>query len=350
MKILAIGLNHRTSSIDLREKFYVSPQERELLIAQFKTDAQVMSAVVLSTCNRCEIYANVVDDCEPKHIIKMLFTLKHLPLDDQYVKMFYTLQGPEAVTHFLEVACGLDSLILGEKQILGQIKEAVGVSREKGLMDKTLNILTNYVLETGKKARQDTQIDFGGMSVSAAAVSTAQAMLGSLQDKSVLVVGSGKMGALALNYLHQKKAKKIYLMNRTLENAAALAQEVKAEVVPFWNMKEVLAEVDVCICSSGAPHYLITKDLMENVASARQTPVILIDISMPRNIDPAVAGVSGVTLVELDDLDKVIERTVLTRQDAVKEVAALIIRKREEFYNAMGKIEAMAGQQVLMSS
>ena len=348
MKILAIGFNHRTSPIEMREKFHLSPVEKELLIAQFRTDPSVMSAVILSTCNRCEMYVNVVDDCSPGHIVKALFTLKHQPLDEQYLKMFYMLEGPAAVQHFLEVACGLDSLILGEKQILGQIKEAVGVSREKGLMDKALNILTNYVLETGKKARQDTDIDFGGMSVSAAAVSTAQSLLGSLQDKSVLVVGSGKMGALALNYLHQKKARQIYLMNRTLENAAAVAEEVKAEVVPFWNMKATLSEVDVCICSSGAPHYLITRDLMENVAASRQSPIILIDISMPRNIDPGVADINGVTMIGLDDLDKVIERTMQKRQEAVKEVSELVIRKQQEFYNAMAKIEAMAGKQVLI--
>ncbi len=337
MKILALGINHKTSPIAMREKFCLTTVEKELLIAQLKNEPSVISAIILSTCNRCEIYVNVVDDCHESVVLNHLFNIKHLSQDANLLNMFYCKEGTDAVDHFLQVACGLDSLILGEKQILGQIKDAVNLSREKGMMDRVLNILTNFVLETGKKARQDTQIDFGGVSVSAAAVSTAQKLLGSLEDKSILVVGSGKMGCMALNYLHQRKAKHIYLMNRTPEKAAAVAAEVKAEFVPFWNMKEVLTQVDVCICSSGAPHYVITKDLVANVVSERKNPLMLIDISMPRNIEPTVADVDGVTLISLDDLDKMIEKTIQKRQDAVADVEALVIRKREEFYKAILK-------------
>ncbi len=344
---MAVGINHKTSPIEIREKFHLSPLERELLISEFKNDPSVAAVVILSTCNRCEIYATVVDDHPPPEIIKRLFRIKHQPVTDDLQKMFYAHEGPKAAEHFLRVACGLDSLILGEKQILGQIKEAVGLSRQNGMMDKTLNILTNFVMETGKKARQETQIDFGGVSVSAAAVSMAQNLLGSLEGKNVLVIGSGKMGCLALNYLRQKKAEHIYLMNRTEEKAAVIAQEFQAESVPFWNLKEVLTKVDVCICSSGAPHYLITRDLMENVVKSRNSPLICIDISMPRNIDPQVAQIGGVKLISLDDLDRVIEKNVQTRQAAVQDVEQLIARKIEEFYKAISKVRLMDSQHVV---
>ena len=348
MKILTIGINHKTTPIELREKFCLSPIERELLISEFKADASIIAAILLFTCNRCEIYATVVDDCNPKYILKKLFRVKHQIFSEHFQNMFYVLQDAAAVEHFMQVACGLDSLILGEKQILGQIKDAVNLSRQNGLMDKVLNVLTNYVLETGKKARQDTLIDFGGVSVSAAAVATAQNLLGSLEDKSVLVVGSGKMGCLALSYLHQKKAKHIYLMNRTEEKAAVMAKEFHAESVPFWNMKEVLTKVDVCICSSGAPHYLITKDLVENVVPLRQNRLICIDISMPRNIEPTVAHVAGAQLISLDDLDRVIEGNLQKRQDSVAHVNALINRKTDEFYRAIAKIETLENKKILI--
>ncbi|MBF0489030.1 MAG: glutamyl-tRNA reductase [Candidatus Omnitrophica bacterium] len=349
MKILTVGINHKTSSIDLREKFYLSPLERELLISDFKTDPSVVSAVILSTCNRCEIYATVVDDCQPKSLLDKLFRVKRQAMSLDLQQMFYFIEGAEAVKHFLQVACGLDSLILGEKQILGQIKEAVALSRQNGLMDKVLNILTNFVLETGKKARQDTQIDFGGVSVSAAAVNMANNILGGLEDKTVLVLGSGKMGQLALNNLQQKKVKQVFLMNRTTEKAVVVAEEFKAECVPFWNMKENLAKVDVCICSSGAPHYLISKDLVASIMATRFTPLVLVDISMPRNIDPAVAEVSNTRLIALDDLDKVIEGNLQKRKDAVILVNNLISRKVEEFYKAISKIEALSSEKILLS-
>ncbi len=347
MKILAVGINHKTSPIEIREKFHLSLLERELLISELKNDPSVAAAIILSTCNRCEIYATAVEDHPSVEIIKKLFRIKHQPQTQDLQKIFYVHEGPKAAEHFLKVACGLDSLILGEKQILGQIKEAVSLSRQNGMMDKILNILTNFVMETGKKARQETHIDFGGVSVSAAAVSMAQNLLGSLEGKSVLVIGSGKMGCLALNYLRQKKAKHIYLMNRTEEKAAVVAQEFQAESVPFWNLKEVLTKVDVCICSSGAPHYLITRDLMENVVKSRNSPLICIDISMPRNIDPQVAQISGVKLISLDDLDRVIEKNVQTRQAAVQDVEQLIARKIEEFYKAILKIRLMDSQHVV---
>ncbi len=343
MKILTVGINHKTSPIEIREKFYLTVTEKECLISEFKSDASVMSAIILSTCNRCEIYATVVDECQPLEIINKIFRIKHQPIEVSLQGMFYVLEQDKAVEHFLNVACGLDSLILGEKQILGQIKDAVQLSRSKGMMDKFLNILTNFVLETGKKARQETQIDFGGVSVSAAAVSMAQNILGSLEDKSVLVIGSGKMGCLALNYLHQKKAKQIYLMNRTPEKAEEMAKEYHAQTVPFWNMKEVLANVDVCICSSGAPHHVITKDLVENVVALRKSTLVLIDISMPRNIEPTVSSVVKAKLISLDDLDRVIEGNLQKRQDAVEEVKVLIARKIEEFYRAITKVELLRG-------
>lgn len=340
MKLLTIGINHKTSPIETREKFYLPPLERQLLLSELKSDPAVAGAIVLATCNRCEVYAAVTDDADAGAIIAKLFRLKHLPITASLKKMFYVLEGGAAEEHLFKVACGLDSLILGENQVLGQIKEAIALARQSGMMEKTLNVLTNFVMETAKKARQDTQIDFGGVSVSAAAVAMAQNFLGTLEGKDVLVIGSGKMGRLALNYLRQKKARHIYIMNRTTETAAAVAEEFQAQSVPFWDLKDILSRVDVCICSAGSPHYLVTRDLVDHAVKPRETALVCIDISMPRNIDPRVGDAPGVKLISLDDLDRVIEGNIQKRRAAAAEVERLITRKMAEFHAAISKTRA----------
>ena len=339
MKILAIGLNHKNSLIEIREKFFVSPLERELLLSEFKNDPSVYSSIILSTCNRCEIYVHVDDEYLPQEILKKLFSVKHQPFNGDLQNLFYVLQGPKAVEHLLSVACGLDSLILGEKQIIGQIREAIELSRQNLMMDKTFNVLTNFVLETGKKARRETQIDFGGSSVSWASVCMAQNILGSLQDKSVLILGSGKMGRLAVEQLKNKGVQKIYVMNRTLEKAQELASQNGAIAVPFWEMPDILPLVDVCICSSACPHYLIDRELVEKTMQAKNgQKLVCIDISMPRNIDPKVALVPNVSLVTVDDLDKVVEDNVQKRQNAARQVERIVLNKVREYYNVINKI------------
>lgn len=342
MKILTVGINHKTSAIETREKFFLTSLETELLLSELKNDPGVASSIILSTCNRCEIYVHAVDDYNSLEIIKKLFRLKHQLLTPELQKLFYVLQGAMATEHLLQVACGLDSLILGEKQILGQIKDAVQTSRKNAMMDKFLNILTNFVLETGKKARRETQIDFGGSSVSWASVMMAQNILGSLQDKTVLILGSGKMGRLALQQLANKGVKKIYVMNRTMETAQELAQQSDATVVGFWEIKEILSQVDVCICSTACPHYLIDKTLVEKAMEARGCKkLVCIDISMPRNIDPRVAEISSVCLVTVDDLDRVVQDNMQKRLGAAQQVEKIISNKVQEFYEVMDKIRLM---------
>ena len=351
MKILAVGINHKTSPIETREKFFLSTLERELLLSEFKNDPSVFSTIILSTCNRCEIYATVEQDYQSGEILKKLFSIKHQPLTHEFQKLFYVLEGREAVAHLLRVACGVDSLILGEKQIVGQIKEAVELSRQHLMMDKTFNILTNFVLETGKKARRETQIDFGGSSVSWASVCMAQKMLGSLQDKTVLILGSGKMGCLAVEQLVKKGAKKIYIMNRTMETAQEVAKEIGGIAVPFWELPDILPQVDVCICSSSCPHYLIDRELVEKSMQHRDgQKQVFIDISMPRNIDPKVADVKDVCLLTVDDLDHVLEDNMQKRLNAAEQVERIVLNKVQEYYTVINKIRLIEENSSVIAS
>ena len=345
---MAVGINHKTSSIESREKFFLGQMERKLLLSAFKNEPSVIAAIILSTCNRCEIYVNVDDDYTPLEILKKLFSIKHQPQTQALQKLFYVLEGAQAVEHLLRVACGLDSLILGEKQILGQIKDAVLLSRQNLMMDKTFNVLTNFVLETGKKARRETLIDFGGSSVSWASVMIAQDMLGTLRNKTVLILGSGKMGRLAVQQLNNKGVKKIYIMNRTMEKAEELAKNSNGIAVPFWEMPEILPKVDVCICSSSCPHYLIDKNLVELTMQQKNGHKLLcIDISMPRNIDPQIAGVTGVSLLTVDDLERVVQDNIQKRLGAAQQVERIVLNKVREFYGVIDKIRRMEDNNTL---
>ncbi len=337
MNMLMIGVNHKTAPIEVREKFYLKAVERELLLSDLKNNPSVVEALVISTCNRTEIYAHMIES-NPEALLQIFFKIKNLPLEDSLKTYFYIYSNENAVNHLLRVASGLDSLILGEKQILGQIKEAAELSRKKGMMSKQFNILTNMAVRAGKKARSETSIDCGGSSISWAAVVTAQDALGTLEGKSVLIIGAGKMGHLAVSHLKEKGASQIYVTNRTHENAIALAEEFGGTAVSFWDLKEVLSTVDVCICSASAPHYIIEKDLIQEIMAQRgNRKLVLIDISMPRNINPAISGIENVSLMAIDDLSKVVEDNVRKRQAAVEAVEKIIERKICEFSQKLVK-------------
>lgn len=337
MPFLLVGVNHKTCPLDIREQFFLQPQEKELLLSELKNDPRVLAAFVLSTCNRTEIYTDLID-ADPSSILKTFFSVKHLSLSHEMEKYFYILRDENVVSHLFRVVTGLDSMILGEKQILGQVKGAVDSSREKQLLNRAFNILSHMAIETGRKIRRETHIDFGGSSISWAAVVKAQEILGTLEGKSVLLLGAGKMGFMASEQLKSRGVKKILVMNRTPEKAEEMAQQCGGTAVHFWQMKEALEEVDVCICSTGAPHYLVDRDLMEQVMARRSGRALaLIDIGVPRNIEPHVAAVKGVVLLSVDELSQTLEDNMSKRQNAAKQAEKIITAKVNEFHQAMNK-------------
>lgn len=337
MSIIAVGISHKTSPLETREKFYLDPTERELLLSELKNEPAVVEAIVLSTCNRTEIYAHVLCD-EPGVLLETLFKVKNKPYQPELEKHFYSYCDQEAIRHLMEVSTGLDSLIIGEKQILGQIKDSIELSRKKGMMGKCFNILTNVAIRAGKKARTETQIDCGGSSVSWAAVEMAQKILGSLQDKSVLIIGAGKMSSLAASHLKKKGVSQIYVINRTCEKAMELAQQFGGQAASFLDIKNILEKIDVCICSAGAPHYLIEEDIIEDIMPKRiGKKLVLIDISVPRNINPAVAPLKDVFLMTVDDLKNVVDGNLNKRQMAIKAVEMIIAGKVKDFYEKLSQ-------------
>lgn len=332
INLWVIGISHQTAPVHIRERFFLNEPEQRLMLSEFKSQAAVIGALVLSTCNRTEIVADMIDQ-DPAVIFQVFAKVKGIVIDGGLKKHFYIHKNEKAVDHLLRVAAGLESLILGERQILGQLKAAVELSRREGMASRNLNILSGVAIRAGKKAQTETAISAGGSSVSWAAVAMAQREWGSLKDRSVLIIGTGKMGYLAANYLNKREVGRLYVMNRTPEKAAELARQVGGRAVPSWDLKEVLKDVDVCICAAGAPHHLIEEDLMREVMAARAgRRIVLIDISMPRNIDPGAGSIDNVTLVPIDALEVIVEENGHRRLAAVGEVKAIVAQKGREFW------------------
>jgi glutamyl-tRNA reductase len=344
MNIVVVGISHKTASVETREKFYLKEAEREILLSELKNDAAVAEALVLSTCNRSEIYAHLSEGHSPEHLIRYFLKVKKSKEWPQMQPYFYRFSGREAVCHLFRVTSGLESLVVGEQQILGQVKSAVDLARRQGMLGRPFNILSALAIRAGKKAQHETSIGGGGMSVSWAAVAMAQQYFGSLQDKSVLIIGAGKMGYLAADQIKKKDIGHIYVMNRSSENARRMVDRFSATAVSFWNIKDVLRQVDVCICSAGAPHYLLEKKLVEEVMSLRRDRKLLcLDISIPRNIEPAVSEVNNVSLVTMDDLNGVVAGGMHQRLCAVTAVEAIIEKKVKEYYHKIVKTVPAGG-------
>ncbi|MBI5150233.1 MAG: glutamyl-tRNA reductase [Candidatus Omnitrophica bacterium] len=350
MHITAVGISHKTAPIDIREKFYLDETRRRLLLSELKNNPAVVEAIVLSTCNRTEIYAHTIAPAVTELLLQSLFKVKSIPFScaaaEESTKYFYTHQDRDAVFHLLRVASGLESVVLGENQILGQVKTAVDSAREEGMLARTFNVLAAVAIRAGKKARHETMVGSGGVSVSWAAVNAAQRLAGTLKGRSVLIIGAGKMANLAANQLVNRALGELYIMNRSQDNAEGLAEKFGGISVSFWDMKEILRRVDVCICSSGAPHYVLEKDVVQQTMAGRpQRPLVCVDISIPRNIDPAAGQVAGVSLITVDDLGDIVTETMQRRNGALSQVDGIVNQKVDEFYSKIarsGEVKAAA--------
>ncbi len=341
--MIIVGINHKTAPIDIRERFFLTPAESDLLLLELKNNPAVSEAFVLSTCNRIEVYLKRIRHELPKHfLLDLISRIKKTELPQDLIKCLYFYEGQEAIEHLLKVTSGLDSLVIGEKQILGQVKTAVARARELGTISKYFNILTNIAIRAGKKSQQETTISFGGSSISWAAIAMAEQLLGDISGKKVLVIGAGKMGELALKNLNDKGVAKLYLMNRTGEKAESLSKEYNGIPASFWDIQNLLVEIDLCICSVGAPHHILdSKNLRELLPKRDGRVLVFIDISMPRNIDPQIGALPGVQLRSIDDLSQVVNENLRKRQDAVGDVHTIIRQKMIEFEGKLLKLKEL---------
>jgi len=340
MIIKAIGINHKTAPIEIREQFCLTTTQQDLLISDLKDNPIITEAFVLSTCNRTEVYVHIIDTTfDSLDIINLIAKIKCIPINTSYSKYFYTHLDDSAIRHLFEVATGLDSLVLGEKQILGQVRDAFARAQQRNVFSKSFNILSNIILQTGKSAHSKTNIGFGGSSVSWAALAQAEKLFSTFSDKSALLIGAGQMSKLAVGQVSNKGFKKFYLMNRTIDHAKSLSEKFGGQIVSFCDMKEILGIVDLCICSASAPHFVLEHETVVKVMKMRkQRRIVFIDISMPRNIDPKIMQIPNVILWHIDDLQDIVNDNMEKRKNAVSIVNAMIDRKINIYYTKIEKL------------
>lgn len=324
MELLMLGLNHKTAPVDVRERFAIPKQAIRDGLANLNDYEGLSEAVVLSTCNRSQMYA-VVDD-----IREDLPTLRQFLFDltgneeniDEYL---YHYENEECIRHLFKVASSLDSLVLGEGQILSQVKAAYALGREAGTTSTILNTLFHRAIACGKRVRTETRIQYNSVSISYAAVELAREVLGELTSSNALIFGAGKMAELTAQHLVSRGVKKIYVTNRHLERAEQLADRFNGEAIPFDEAMKKAVDVDVIVTSTGAPHYVIkpweTRQLMTK-RKGRQ--LFLIDIAVPRDVDPEVGELKNVSLYNIDALEEVVDEHVQERREEAVQAQKIV--------------------------
>ena len=339
MSIVVIGVNHRTGSLALLERLAIGSDAQRKALTALVSRQNIREAVVLSTCNRTEIYAVAERFHGAFADIRDFFCdLGGLDADELHPHL-YSQHDDAAVTHLFEVAAGLDSAVLGESEILGQVRSAWEVAQHEGSARATLNLLFRHAIETGKRARTETSIGRGTASVSHAAVEMATERLGSLSGRRVLVVGAGDMGEGVAAALVHAGVEHIGVTNRTIERAELLAERIGGSVVAFADLPLALAEIDVLLTCTGAGGTLIDFDLVSTARTGSTDPLLIVDIAVPRDVASEVTTMPHVTLLNLDDLRDWAGRALLLRAEEANLVHEIVVEEVERF-----GIEATARQ------
>jgi glutamyl-tRNA reductase len=319
MNLTLLGINHRTAPVAVRERMNIPEARLAEAVSDLVHREGIREGMILSTCNRVEVATSAEDEVDADPIIRRFLADHHQCDVEHYSHFFYRLRQQDVVRHLFRVASSLDSMILGEPQILGQLKQAYAAARAVGGMTGTLNEVVNQALAVAKRVRRETALGSAAVSVSYAAVELAKKIFGGLEGKTIFVVGAGKMSELAAKHLLRSGATTILVCNRTYERAAALAEAFHGTAVPFENLYEYLSQADIVISSTGSPHPIIAKSHVEKCLGARRNrPIFFVDIAVPRDVDPAVNELDNVFLYDIDDLGHVVEANKKQReQEAV---------------------------------
>ena len=311
MRLKVLGLNHTTAPIEVREKFSIGKEALRRGLENLDGYDGLNEAVILSTCNRSEIYAVTADDCEA-NLRQFLNDLIGDVIDEKFL---YEYDDEACTEHLFEVAAGLDSLVLGEGQILSQVKEAYTTAKSAQATNTILNTLFNRAIASGKRVRTETKIAYNSVSVSSAAVELAAKKLGGLEGRSALIFGAGKMAQLTAQHLLSRGLKKIFVANHHLSRAEEMANKIGGVAVTWEDALTSAAHVDIIITSTGAPHYVIKPWQTQQLMTRREgRGIFFIDIAVPRDVDPEVGKIKGVTLYNIDDLESVVEKNLQARQ------------------------------------
>jgi len=335
MRFSITGLNHRSAPVEVRERLAFDEKSIPDALRVLRQRPGVVEGLILSTCNRVEIAVSS-EDRDPASAVDD-FLAETRKVERDWVRPYlYKFEDRDAIQHLFRVAASLDSMVVGEPQILGQLKNAYSIAKEQGAVNGFMDTLLTRAFNVAKRVRSETEIGSNAVSVSYAAVELAREIFGSLKDKKVLIIGAGKMSEAAARHLKRVGATKMFVTNRTQERAVEMAQLFEAKIVDYTRFLSFMPEVDIVLTSSGAPHYILTKPDMAKVLGARKNkPVFVIDIAVPRNVEPSVNELDNVFVYDIDDLQRVVETNVEARKHEAEEAEQIITEEVERMLSRL---------------
>jgi glutamyl-tRNA reductase len=342
MSILLVGLNHKTAPVEVRERLAFTDEACADSLRALVDGEVVREGLIVSTCNRVEILAAANgqhgNDAAGR-LSQFLSRARSVPVE-LFSGHLYTHADEAAVRHIFRVASSLDSLVVGEPQVIGQVRHAYSLAVEAGTAGRVLHRLVHHALRVAKRVRTETGIAASAVSVSFTAVELGRKIFGSLKGATVLLVGAGEMAELAAQHLAGAGATRILVANRTYETAQRLAVKFGGEAVEFNTLEEHLPEADIVICSTAAPQYVITTEMAERArASRRNRPAFFIDISVPRNVDPAVAKLGNLFVFDVDDLEAVVASNIREREREAERAELIVESEVTQFQQALRDLD-----------
>ncbi|MEH7348999.1 glutamyl-tRNA reductase [Gottfriedia acidiceleris] len=320
MHIITIGINYKTAPVEVRERVAFAPNELQDAMDSLKNEKSILENIIVSTCNRTEIYA-VVDQIHTGQYYMKRFLLQRFGLKDEELSPYLIIKtGDDAINHLFTVACGLDSMVIGETQILGQVKDSYLLAQENNVIGTIFNQLFKQAITFAKKVHSETGIGENAVSVSYAAVELSKKIFSNLKGCNVLIVGAGKMSNLALQNLYSQGVGKVTVINRTVENAVRLADQFNGIGKGLESLENALKEADIVISSTGSKEYVITEKMIRRIEKSRKgNPLFLVDIAVPRDIEPSIHNIDSAFLYDIDDLQGIVAENLAERErEAVK--------------------------------
>jgi len=340
MHIVIIGLSHKTAPVEIREKLAFAPTAMERPLRQMLELSTITEGLIISTCNRVELCAVTKEPDAAIAELRRFLAEYHEVTAEEINENLFDYQGEEAIRHLFRVSSSLDSMVLGEPQILGQIKTAYGYAAEFKTAGLILNRFLHKAFSVAKRVRTETAIASNAVSVSFAAVELARKIFDRLDNKGVMIIGAGEMCELAARHFVANGISKVLVTNRTFERAEKMAAEFDGKAVPFDSFVDHLAEVDIIMTSTGAPNFILGKRQMEEVLKRRKNrPMFLIDIAVPRDIDPKVNDISNTYLYDVDDLQGVVQANLKERQKEAGKAEAIVEQEIGQFHLWLGNLE-----------
>lgn len=332
MHIVAVGLNYRTAPVEVREQFAFAEQDLPTALHQLMRTKSVLEGVIVATCNRTEIYV-VVDRLNMcgyflRNYMEQWFGVK----SEQFTQHMYQYEDDQAIQHLFRVACGLDSMVIGETQILGQVRSAFLTAQGEGATGAWFNRLFKQAVTVGKRAHSETSIGESAVSVSYAAVELGKRIFGSFTGKKVLILGAGKMSELTVKHLYSNGAAEVAVANRTLARAKELAEKFSGRPLTLEEAAARLRDYDIVISSTGAEGYVLSsEDIAASMKSRPSRPLFMIDIAVPRDIDPSASALPNVFLYDIDDLEGIVESNMDMRRSEAVKIEAMIAEEGQQF-------------------